>query len=145
MMIHHLVRAKGPDVRTIPPDASVQQAAHEMAAARIGALVVAADPTGRIQGVISERDIVRGLAEHGADVLTKPVSSLMTAEVHTCQPSDTVNAVMVIMTERRIRHLPVVEGGSMVGIVSIGDVVKHRMGELEDERAALTDYITTGR
>ncbi len=145
MMIHHLVRAKGPDVRTIPPDATVQQAADEMATARIGALVVAADPKGRIQGVISERDIVRGLAEYGAGVLDQPVSSLMTADVHTCQPSDTVDTVMVVMTERRIRHLPVVEGDSMIGIVSIGDVVKHRMSELEDERTALADYITTGR
>jgi signal-transduction protein with cAMP-binding, CBS, and nucleotidyltransferase domain len=145
MMIHHLVRAKGPDVRTIQPDATVQQAAQEMASARIGALVVATDAAGPILGVLSERDVVRGLAEHGASVLGLPVSALMTAEVHTCQPSDTVNTVMVVMTERRIRHLPVVEGGAMVGIVSIGDVVKHRMSELEDERAALADYITTGR
>ncbi len=145
MMIHHLVRAKGPDVRTIPPDATVQQAAQEMASARIGALVVAANAAGPILGVLSERDIVRGLAEHGASVLGLAVSALMTAEVHTCQPSDTVNTVMVVMTERRIRHVPVVDGDAMVGIVSIGDVVKHRMSELEDERAALTDYITTGR
>jgi CBS domain-containing protein len=144
MMIHHLVRAKGAAVHTVAPGATVGEAVSVMAAARVGALVVST--TGNdITGVISERDVVRGLADHGAAVLALPVTALMTAEVHTCAPAETVDHVMAIMTERRIRHVPVTEGGVMVGIVSIGDVVKHRIGELEDERSALTDYITSGR
>lgn len=144
MMIHHLVRAKGPNVHTVAPDSTVRDAVTLMATARVGALVVSVDGT-TIGGVFSERDIVRGLAEHGAEVLDMPVRALMTSEVQTCTPADTVDGLMSVMTERRIRHVPVVEDGRMVGIVSIGDVVKHRIVELEDERTALTDYITTGR
>jgi CBS domain-containing protein len=144
MMIHHLVSAKGAAVATITADATVAEAVSRMAARRIGALVVSAD--GRsIDGVISERDIVRGLAAFGAVILERPVRALMTNEVHTCRSADTVDGVMAIMTARRIRHVPVVDDDVMVGIVSIGDVVKHRIGELEDERTALADYITTGR
>jgi CBS domain-containing protein len=128
----------------VAPDSTVSDAVTFMASARVGALVVSVDGT-TIGGVLSERDIVRGLAEHGAAVLTLPVRALMTSDVQTCAPADTVDALMSVMTERRIRHVPVVEDGRMVGIVSIGDVVKHRIVELEDERTALTDYITTGR
>ena len=95
----------------------------------------------RVEGIVSERDVVRRLHESGADLLSTPISTIMTAEVHTCSPEDSIDALMRMMTERRIRHVPVVVADRLTGIVSIGDVVKFRIDELEAERKQLQDYI----
>jgi CBS domain-containing protein len=108
----------------------------------VGALVVSADGR-RIDGILSERDIARGLHERGAELLTQPVSGVMTGEVHTCVPGATVTELAQLMTDQRVRHVPVVDDGALVGIVSIGDVVKARLDELETERRQLVDYIQT--
>lgn len=142
MQIAHLLRRKGQEVATVPGDATVSTALGLLAARGIGALVVS--PDGRaIQGIVTERDVVRALPERGAALLEEPVSSVMTAEVRTCVPSASVHDLARTMTDHRIRHVPVVEGDRMVGIVSIGDVVKARLDELEQERAQLVDYIQT--
>ena len=108
---------------------------------RIGAVVVSHDGT-TVDGIASERDIVQALAGRGAAVMSEPVTAICTAEVHTVTPQTPIEEVMRMMTDRKVRHVPVVAGGSWQGIVSIGDVVKIRLGELETERTALTDYIT---
>jgi CBS domain-containing protein len=108
----------------------------------IGALVVSSD--GRtVEGIVSERDVARGLHERGAALLADPVASVMTAQVHTCPPDASVHSLAQTMTDHRVRHVPVVEDGVLVGIVSIGDVVKARLDELEEERRQLVDYIQT--
>lgn len=144
MLIQALLAAKGDAIVTIDADASVAQLVDLLAEHRIGAVVVSSD--GRtIDGIVSERDVVRAL-RHGADVLAQPVSSIMTSEVFRVTPEVKVDHLAVIMTERRIRHIPVVdEDGAMIGVISIGDVVKSRIGELEVERSALLAYVTTGR
>ena len=109
-----------------------------------GALVVT-DEAGGVVGILSERDVVSAVADHGPSALDGPVSGVMTADVVRCAPGDTMEQLMAAMTERRIRHLPVVDGTSLVGIVSIGDVVKRRVSEIQDESQALQDYITQGR
>jgi CBS domain-containing protein len=143
VQISQLLRSKGQDVATIDGGESVRTALHLLAEHRIGALVVSAD--GRhIDGILSERDIARGLDERGADLLTEPVSSVMTAEVRTCGPEAGVHDLARMMTDHRIRHIPVLDdAGVLIGIVSIGDVVKARLDELESERAHLVDYIQT--
>jgi CBS domain-containing protein len=144
MRVTDLIRRKGGGITTISPDASLTEAAHELTTHRIGALVVTTD--GRsIAGILSERDIVRHMAERGGDGLGDPVTAAMTSAVRTCAPTDTVEELMEVMTEHRIRHLPVVTDGALAGIVSIGDVVKHRVEALEEERQQLTEYIQTGR
>ena len=142
MHIRHLLRHKGSEVATIAGDETVRAALAVLAERGIGALVVSAD--GRsIDGILSERDIARGLHERGAGLLGEPVSGVMTAEVHSCTPDVSVTDLAQLMTDRRVRHVPVVEDGGMVGIVSIGDVVKARLDELEEERKQLVDYIQT--
>ena len=142
MHISQLLRRKGADVATVEASASVRTALALLAQHGIGALVVSAD--GRsVDGIVSERDIVRALHERGAGLLADPVSSVMTAEVHTCRPTAGVEELARTMTEHRVRHVPVVDGGTLGGIVSIGDVVKARLDELEEERAQLVDYIQT--
>jgi CBS domain-containing protein len=142
VQISQLLRRKGPDVATIDGAESVRAALEQLAQLGIGALVVSADGK-RIDGIVSERDVARGLHERGAGLLTDPVSSVMTADVHTCRPDSSVHDLAQLMTDRRVRHVPVVDGGVLVGIVSIGDVVKARLDELETERAQLVDYIQT--
>lgn len=142
MHIRHLLRHKGSEVATISGDETVRAALALLAERGIGALVVSGD--GRsIDGILSERDIARGLHERGAGLLGEPVSGVMTAEVHSCTPDVSVTDLAQLMTDRRVRHVPVVEAGGMVGIVSIGDVVKARLDELEEERKQLVDYIQT--
>jgi CBS domain-containing protein len=109
----------------------------------IGAIVIT-DESGRLAGIVSERDLVRALARHGREVLDQPVSEFMTSEVMTCTPEDSLAAVMERMTEGKFRHLPVLEGGRLAGIVSIGDAVKQRIAEAEAETRAMREYITTG-
>jgi CBS domain-containing protein len=143
MLIAQILAGKDPDVVSTRPDATVAEVASLLKARRIGAVVVT-DAKGGLCGIISERDLARGLADHGAKLLDLRVSQLMTADVVTCSPDDGIGQLMHTMTERRFRHLPVVEDGRMIGIISIGDVVKHRLQELEHEAHMLHDYISGG-
>ncbi len=140
MLADQILGRKGRDVSTVPPDTTVRAVAEAMAAANVGALVVSTDGS-TLTGIVSERDIVRRLADDGPDLLDRPVSELMKSDVHTCTGSDNVDDLMHLMTEHRIRHLPVVDDGALVGIISIGDVVKTRVDELETEKEQLVDYI----
>ena len=144
MIVTDVLRRKGTDVTVVPPDATLAEAASMLASQRIGALVVSSG-SGAIEGILSERDIVRRVAERGASSLDDMVASAMTSEVRTCVRDDSLEELMSVMTEHRIRHLPVVTDDRLGGIVSIGDVVKHRVEELEEERRHLTEYIQTGR
>ena len=141
MRISDVLRAKGAQVITITPDTTVRRLLAILAEHRIGAVVVSADGTS-VDGIVSERDIVRALARRGAAVLSEQVTAIYTAEVHTVTPATELEDVERMMTERRVRHAPVVVDGGLLGIVSIGDVVKNRIDELETERTHLTDYIT---
>jgi CBS domain-containing protein len=141
MTVRAILDAKGRQVATIGADAKVSSAVKILSERRIGALLVMAGDT--IEGILSERDIVRELGERGAKILDEPVSTVMTAKVMTCRRSDTVSWLMEQMTEGKFRHLPVVEDGQLVGIVSIGDVVKQRVMEYEREQEAMRDYIAT--
>ena len=143
MLIGQILAGKGRDVVTTRPDATIPEVAKLLKAKRIGAVVVT-EADGGLCGIISERDLARGLADHGADLLRMHVSDLMTREVSTCAPDDGIDRLMQQMTEGRFRHLPVVEDGRMIGIISIGDVVKHRLQELEHEAHMLHDYISGG-
>jgi CBS domain-containing protein len=144
MRISDVLRAKGTQVVTITPDTRVRRLLAVLAEYGIGAVVVSHDGTA-VDGIASERDIVRALAKRGAAVMSEPVTDIYTAEVHTVTPQTPIEDVMRMMTERRVRHMPVVSDGGLQGIVSIGDVVKIRIGELETERTALADYITGSR
>jgi len=141
MRITDVLRGKGTQVVTVPPDTKVRRLLEVLAEHHIGAVVVSADGTS-VGGIVSERDIVRAFAKRGAAVMSEPVTDIYTAEVHTITPDISLDEVMRMMTERRVRHAPVVVDGVLRGIVSIGDVVKYRIDELETERAHLTDYIT---
>ncbi len=141
MHIATLLSAKGDEVATIAPEDSVGTAVAELRTHGIGALVVSRDGA-HIAGIVSERDIVRALFDRHGSLLDEPVRSIMTTAVFTCSPDDEIDSLMAAMTERRIRHVPVVHDGVLVGIVSIGDVVKHRIGELEKDRKELVEYIT---
>ena len=141
MRITDVLRGKGTQVVTVPPDTKVRRLLDVLAEHGIGAVVVSADGTS-IGGIVSERDIVRAFAKRGAAVMSEPVTDIYTADVHTITPDISLDEVLRMMTERRIRHAPVVVDGTLRGIVSIGDVVKNRIDELETERAHLTDYIT---
>lgn len=144
MHVSGLLDTKGSDVITAGPQDQVSSVAALLAQHRIGAVVVSSDGQS-IDGVVSERDIVRALAERGAASLDEPVSAIMTSQVFTCEPSTTIEQLMALMTERRIRHVPVVIDGAIGGIVSIGDVVKDRMKDLETETQVLHEYIAGGR
>ena len=139
MTVAAILKTKGTHVETIRPDTTLRVAAWQLRVNRIGALVVTEDD--RVHGIISERDIVRVLAEHGPDVVRLRVADVMTTAVKTCSPHDGLTAVMARMTRDRIRHLPVVEGGHLAGIVTIGDVVKYRLDELELEANILRDTL----
>src|SRR5262249_352837 len=144
MRISGLLREKGEFVATVTPDATVVQVLAGLAEHGVGALVVTEDAK-RILGIVSERDIARALHHDGTATLDRPGRDVMAAGVGTCGPDDRVGWLMALMTERRIRHVPVVVDGELAGIVSIGDVVKHRVHELEHENTALVEYIQSGR
>src|ERR1700678_1628625 len=144
MRISDVLRVKGTQVITVTPDTKVRQLLAILAEHRIGAVVVSRDGTS-VDGIVSERDIVRALTLRGAAVLSEQVTAIYTADVHTVTPETELDDVARMMTERRVRHAPVTVDGGLRGIVSIGAVVKSRIGELESERAALTDYITGAR
>jgi CBS domain-containing protein len=136
-----ILNRKGRDVVTVAPDATLSAAASMMADHNVGALVVSADGLA-LTGIISERDLVRWIAHEGAASLARPVAEAMTTPVKTCSPDSTVDEVMATMTKERHRHIPVVANGALAGIVSIGDVVKLRLDELEMQATALERYVT---
>jgi CBS domain-containing protein len=145
MNVQSILTAKGTDVTTVTPDVSLAQAAADLRDRGVGALVVSSDGT-TIAGIISERDVVRAIAAHGASALGRTVASAMSTDVITCRAEDSVQSLMASMTDRRIRHLPVVDArGALGGIVSIGDIVKQRLGQLESENQALHEYVHQGR
>jgi len=140
MIVDTILSDKGGNVVTIEPTATLAAVSHLLSQRRIGAvLITGADA--RIIGIVSERDIVRALAAHGAGALDLPLNDIMTRKVVTCSRTDTIAGLMERMTEGKFRHLPVVEDGRLLGIVSIGDVVKSRLQEMEREQNALRDYI----
>lgn len=141
MRVSEVLRRKGADVITVGPDRSVRDLLGLLAEHGIGAVVVSADGAG-VDGIVSERDVVRRIHASGAEVLDGPVAAIMTTDVETCAPPDDLEQLMDTMTERRIRHLPVLDDGRLVGIISIGDVVKHRYSEVQAERDQLTAYIS---
>jgi len=142
MTVKSTLSAKGGDVISIEPTVTLETAVKMLAKHRIGALLVLG-PDRRVIGILSERDIVRVLGEHGPDVLTEPLAQVMTRKVVTCGQTETVGTIMERMTTGKFRHIPVVEQDQVVGIISIGDVVKHRLHEMEQESTALREYIQT--
>jgi CBS domain-containing protein len=160
VLIEHILHRKGDEVETISAQAPVADAVAKLREHNIGALVVTSAPSGAgdettrstneppaIAGILSERDIVRALADAAPDTspLQQPVSALMSTDLATCDPRATVDELMRLMTDRRIRHIPVLDGGRLAGIVSIGDVVKTRIDELETETETLHEYLSSGR
>lgn len=141
MLVHQILKAKSDDgVATIPPGTTVGDAAKELSTRKIGALIVSSDGK-HAEGILSERDIVKALGAKGASVLIDPVDALMTAKLVTCARDETSDAVLAKMSEGRFRHMPVLEGDEMVGLISIGDVVKARLSELAMEKDALEGMI----
>ena len=142
MNVEHILARKGREVKTIRPNVPLGDALQRLREEGIGALVVSGNGTDLL-GILSDRDILDAIADHGTAVLGGSVGSAMTAKVFTCSRDDRVSAIMALMTDRRIRHVPVVEeDGRLCGIVSIGDVVKHRLDEIQSEADALREYIT---
>lgn len=143
MIVSDILKTKGKNVVTVSPDTPVGAAVATLAEKRIGCIVVTTDG-GALAGILSERDVVRMLAQQGGDVLDEPVSSLMTAKVVTCSPKQTIADVMEMMTQGRFRHVPVLEEGRLAGMISIGDVVKFRLEETEEEVRQLSAYVAGG-
>jgi CBS domain-containing protein len=142
MNVEHILASKGREVRTIRPDAPIEDALRRLRAERIGSLVVSQTGTDLV-GIVSDRDILYAIADHGTDVLGESVGSIMTEKVFTCSREDRVSAIMALMTDRRIRHVPVLEkDGRLCGMISIGDVVKQRLDEIQSEASALREYVT---
>jgi CBS domain-containing protein len=141
MTVRAILDSKGHHILSVEPDAKLSAVIKTLAERKIGAVLAMSQ--GRVEGILSERDIVRVLAERGSAVLDEPVSAVMTRKVVSCKQSDTVSAIMEIMTSGKFRHLPVLEDGRVVGLISIGDIVKWRVKEYETEQEALRDYIKT--
>lgn len=142
MSVEAILKNKGRNVFTIRPEHSVAEAAALMSSKRVGVAVVC-DAKGRLLGVVSERDIVSGITQYGKGLMEMPVRNIMTSPVVTCAPGDSVKKIMEVMTERRIRHLPVVEGEELLGMISIGDAVNFRLHEAQMETAVLRDFAAT--
>ena len=142
MIVKNILAAKGGDIFCIEPTADLAAAANMLSTHRIGAVVIRG-AGGRLAGLLSERDIVRAISEHGAAALTLPVGQVMTRNVTTCGEDEHISRIMERMTTGKFRHMPVVAAGRLVGLVSIGDVVKQRVEEVEQETDALRDYIRT--
>jgi CBS domain-containing protein len=141
MTVRAILDTKGHQIESVEPDARLSAAIKTLAERKIGAVLVMSQ--GRVEGILSERDIVRVLGERGAAALDEPVSAVMTRKVVSCKQADTVAAIMEIMTSGKFRHLPVLEEDRVVGLISIGDIVKWRVGEYEAEQEALREYIKT--
>ena len=142
MHVERILAAKGNDVISVELDETIGHAAEILFDNRIGAILVR-NEAGLVEGVLSERDIVRGMAQIGGQCMEATVADLMTRNVVYCQPEDNIDTIMSVMTEHRIRHLPVMRGDQLLGIISIGDVVKFRIEEIESEAAAMRQYIAT--
>lgn len=138
MKVQDIINAKGRRVATMRPESSIDTVIHRLRLERIGAVVISSDGS-TIEGILSERDVVHGLVEHGAALLKMAAADIMSHEVTSCSPQDGIREVMAKMTHRRVRHVPVVEDGGLAGIVSIGDIVKHRLEEAELEATVLRD------
>ena len=143
MHVKSILAEKGNEVLTVGANITVEEAINTLAKHRIGALVVT-DTVGSIRGILSERDVIRHIAEDGVAVLGQPVSSVMTVNVKVCTENHTINDVMEMMTRGRFRHLPVERAGKLIGVISIGDVVKRKIEETEQEAEAIKSYIATG-
>lgn len=143
MIIGQILKSKARGVMTARPDDSIQEITSRLAHRKIGAIVIVGD-NGNVAGIISERDIIRMLAEHGARALALTAADGMTREVISCSRTSTLDEIMEMMTNGRFRHLPVLEDGALVGIISIGDVVKHHTAEVELEVTAMRGYLATG-
>ena len=143
MSVSHILKHKGRDVITASPEATVKQVAEMLSAKRIGAVIISSG-NDKIDGIVSERDIVRAIGLEGAAALEKPVSSVMTKDVRSCGDEDTETELMALMTRHRIRHLPVVNQGKLSGMISIGDVVKFRIEQIERDAADMKAYISGG-
>lgn len=141
MLVANVLEGKGTLVVTVDPAATVGEVVSDLSRHRVGALVVSSDGN-RIDGIVSERDIVHHLSTLHTDLLDEPVASIMSTTVRVCRPTDDVESIMNLMTDHRIRHVPVVDDGRLCGIISIGDVVKSRIQELEKDRNELMEYIT---
>ena len=141
MTVRAILDTKGHQIESVEPDARLSAAIRTLAERKIGAVLVMSQ--GRVEGILSERDIVRVIGERGAAALDEPVSAVMTRKVVSCKQADTVSAIMEMMTSGKFRHLPVVEDDRVVGLISIGDIVKWRVGEYEAEQEALREYIKT--
>jgi CBS domain-containing protein len=145
MNVESILAGKGRQVRTIRPDILIAEAVQRMRTERVGALVVSEDGE-RIVGIISDRGIIEAIADRGTEVMSNPIASVMTPEVFTCSARDEVSVIMATMTNRRIRHIPVVTEDELIcGIISIGDVVKHRIDEIQFEAEAMREYISGSR
>ncbi len=144
MTVAAILKEKGRETVTAAPDTSLLEVAQALRKHGIGCIVICSNDTGGIDGIVSERDLVRMIADSGPEVLHAPASSCMTKDVVTCQETDTLDQIMAEMTASRFRHLPVVEQDRLVGLISIGDVVKRRIAKAEMEAAAMRDYIATG-
>lgn len=140
MHVAQILRTKGNAVTTVSPDMTIAEAVDTLAKRRIGAVLVTSGE-GKVAGILSERDVVRGLAAHGERLLAMRISEFMTKSVVTCAPDNTIEEIMQEMTSRRFRHIPVLDDGRLVGIISIGDVVKFRLDELSAESTMLRSYI----
>lgn len=140
MKVEHILQSKGTDVFAVRADDSIAEAVGVLNDRNIGAVVVR-DHSGKVVGILSERDIVRRIGWHGVEAMAMRVSECMTGDPFTCTPDESIEDVMAMMTQKRIRHLPVTEGGRIVGVVSIGDVVKRKIEKAEQETAALKEYI----
>jgi CBS domain-containing protein len=143
MNIAQILKSKGRAVATARPEATLGEIISKLAQKRIGAIVIVGD-NGEVAGILSERDVIRRLGERGAEALQEPASQIMTAAVITCQESSTIDELMELMTQGRFRHVPVIEDGALVGIVSIGDIVKNHIAEVEMEVTAMRGYFATG-
>jgi len=143
MNIGQILKAKGRAVATARPETTLLEIANKLAQKKIGAIVLVGDK-GEVVGIVSERDLIRKLGERGPDVLSEPVSKSMTTNVISCQESTTLDELMEVMTQGRFRHVPVIEDGALIGIVSIGDVVKNHIAEVEMEVTAMRGYFVTG-
>ncbi|MCR9174433.1 MAG: CBS domain-containing protein [Alphaproteobacteria bacterium] len=139
MLVQDILKTKGPEIHSIAPDRSVSEAAKQLTECRIGSVVVLKGST--LVGILSERDIVRAIARRGAECLEEQVSALMTQSVVTCSRDQSISNVMEMMSNGRFRHVPVVDAGAVVGVISIGDVVKHRLDETQEEVRQLAAYV----
>lgn len=143
MNVASILKSKGRAVTTVRPNATLLDVAKKLGPKKIGAVVVVGE-NGHVAGIISERDIIRAISDHGAAALSKMVSEVMTRNVVSCQETSEIDELMEMMTKGRFRHLPIIEDGALVGIISIGDVVKYHVAEVEMEVSAMRNYLATG-